>query len=34
LARGASRIQSGFLYHYVFVMFGGLIVILSWFFYK
>jgi NADH-quinone oxidoreductase subunit L len=34
LARGASRIQSGFLYHYVFVMFGGLVIILSWFVYK
>jgi NADH-quinone oxidoreductase subunit L len=34
LARGASRIQSGFLYHYVFIMFGGLVIILSWFVYK
>ena len=34
IARGASRIQSGFLYHYVFVMLGGLVIILSWFFYK
>ena len=34
LSRGASRIQSGFLYHYVFIMFGGLVIILSWFFYK
>ena len=34
LSRIASRVQSGFLYHYVFIMFGGLVVILSWFVYK
>ena len=34
LARGASRIQSGLLYHYVFIMLGGLVIILSWFVYK
>ncbi len=34
LARGASRIQSGLLYHYVFIMLGGLVLILSWFVYK
>ena len=33
-ARGASRIQSGLLYHYVFIMLGGLVIILSWFVYK
>ena len=34
LARSASRIQTGFLYHYVFIMLGGLVIILTWFFYK
>ena len=34
LSRGASIIQSGFLYHYVFIMLGGLVIILSWFVYK
>jgi len=33
-ARGASRIQSGYLYHYAFIMFGGLVIILSWFVFK
>ena len=28
-----SRLQSGFLYHYVFVMLIGLVIILSWFVY-
>ena len=28
-----SRFQSGFLYHYVFVMLIGLVIILSWFVY-
>ena len=32
LSRFAARIQSGFLYHYVFIMLGGLVIILSWFF--
>ena len=26
-----SRFQSGYLYHYAFVMFGGLVIILTWF---
>ena len=33
LSKGASRLQSGFLYHYVFVMLIGLVTILSWFVY-
>ena len=26
-----SRFQSGYLYHYAFVMLGGLVIILTWF---
>ena len=32
-SRGLSLFQSGYLYHYVFVMLGGLVLILSWFVY-
>jgi len=28
-----SRFQSGYVYHYAFAMFGGLVIILTWFFY-
>jgi len=28
-----SRFQSGYIYHYAFVMFGGLVIILTWFIY-
>jgi len=28
-----SRFQSGYLYHYAFVMLGGLVIILTWFIY-
>ena len=33
LGRFCSYLQTGFLYHYVFAMFIGLVIILSWFFY-
>ena len=29
----AVQFQSGFLYHYAFVMLGGLVIILTWFIY-
>ena len=32
-SRGLSLFQSGYLYHYVFVMLGGLVLILTWFVY-
>ena len=32
-AKGLSIFQSGYLYHYAFVMLGGLIIILTWFIY-
>ena len=28
-----SRLQSGYLYHYAFVMLGGLVILLTWFIY-
>jgi len=34
LSNYTSKLQSGYLYHYVFVMLGGLVIILSWFFYN
>jgi NADH-quinone oxidoreductase subunit L len=33
LSRGLSLFQSGYVYHYAFVMLGGLIIILTWFIY-
>ena len=30
-SKSLSRFQSGYLYHYAFVMLGGLVIILSWF---
>ena len=32
-SRGLSVFQSGYLYHYAFVMLGGLVIILTWFIY-
>ena len=32
-SRGFSIFQSGYLYHYAFVMLGGLVIILTWFIY-
>jgi len=32
-SRGLSIFQSGYLYHYAFVMLGGLVIILTWFIY-
>ena len=32
-SRGLSIFQSGYLYHYVFAMLGGLVIILTWFIY-
>ena len=34
IARGLSSIQSGYVYHYAFVMILGLIAAVSWIFYK
>ena len=31
IARNISRFQSGYLYHYAFIMLGGLVIILTWF---
>ena len=33
LSRFLSRLQSGFIYHYVFVMLIGLVIILTWLIY-
>ena len=33
ISKGLSIFQSGFLYHYAFVMLGGLVIILTWFIY-
>ena len=32
-SRGLRIFQSGYLYHYAFVMLGGLVIILTWFIY-
>ena len=32
-SKGLSLFQSGYLYHYAFVMLGGLVIILTWFIY-
>ena len=32
-SRGLSFFQSGYLYHYAFVMLGGLVILLTWFLY-
>ena len=33
ISRSCSKFQTGFLYHYAFIMIGGLVIILTWFVY-